>query len=608
MGRDFEAPNYRSHNVTREDLPDGTLILRSGYERGPVVGKSSDWLHRWATERPDTVFLAERQGDGWREVTYAEALRITRAIGAALLARGLGQETPILIVSGNSVDHGLLTMGAHYVGVPTVPVAEQYALVPGAHRHLKHVIEVTRPRVVFAEDADRVQEALDLDEIGEMETIISRGDRPGATRLADLAATDPGPEVETANEAVGPDSVAKYLMTSGSTSAPKAVITTQRMMCVNQTQLVDALPFIAERPPVLVDWLPWNHVFGGSHNFNLVLANGGSLYIDDGKPAPGLFERTLENLSMQTGNISFNVPVGYAKLLETMRGDRALRRSFFEGLDMLFYAGAALPQDVWQGLEDMAREELGHVPLMNSSWGLTETAPAALIQHEPTTMSGIVGVPMTGVEVKLIPEGEGEENRYEVRVRGDSIMPGYLNDEEKTREAFDEEGYFRTGDVMGFVDPERMELGLRFIGRLTEEFKLTSGTWVRAATLRLELLSDLAGLVQDLVVTGANRADIGLLLFPHPAALAERGLKPDPADEVVTDESLMAAIRERLAARPASGSASRVARAMILSEPPSMPEGEMTAKGNINFKRVLARRAALVDRLHDDADPAVIKP
>lgn len=607
MGRDFETPTYRPHKVVLEERSDGVLIYRSGYELGPVDGKTSDWLHRWAEARPDTVFLAERSGDGWREVTYAQALGIVRSLGAALLSRGMGQETPILIASGNSVDHGLLTLTAQYVGVPTVPVAEQYALMPGAHRHLKHCISVTEPKMIFAEDADRVQAALDLPEMAGLEVVISRGDRPGATLLSDMMTAEPGPEVDKANAAVGPDTVAKYLMTSGSTSAPKAVITTQRMMCVNQRQLADALPFITETPPVLMDWLPWNHVFGGSHNFNMVLAYGGSLYIDDGKPAPGMFERTLENLGMKTGNIAFNVPVGYAKLLEAMREDRALRRSFFDGLDMLFYAGAALPQDVWAGLEDMAREEIGRVPLMNSSWGLTETAPAAIIQHEPTTMSGIVGVPMTAVEVKLVPDEDGEENRYEVRVRGPSIMPGYLNDPEKTAEAFDDEGFFCTGDVMGFVEPGTPEMGLHFIGRLTEEFKLTSGTWVRAATLRLELLTELSGLAQDIVVTGANRGDIGLLVFPHPSALAEHGVTPDPAAEVVTDTGLTEAIRARLAARPASGSSSRIARAMILSEPPSMPEGEMTAKGNINFRRVLARRAALVDRLYDDSDPAMIR-
>ncbi|RME18925.1 MAG: feruloyl-CoA synthetase, partial [Alphaproteobacteria bacterium] len=414
-------------------------------------------------------------------------------------------------------------------------------------------------------------------------------------------------DVDAAHGSVRPDSVAKILLTSGSTSAPKGVPTTHRMMCTNQTMIADALPFVAERPPVLVDWLPWNHVFGGSHNFNLVLANGGTLYIDDGKPVPALVGRTIENLSMVSPTLSFNVPLGFAQLLPALERDAALRARYFGALDMIFYAGASLPEDVWAGLARLARAERGDVPLMTSSWGLTETAPAALIQHEPTDRPGIVGVPMTGLEVKLVPDSAAPE-RFEVRVRGESVFTGYLNAPDKTAAAFDDEGFFITGDAMRFVTPGAPDRGLRFDGRIAEDFKLTSGTWVRAGELRLEVLGSLGGLAQDVVVAGADRDEIGILIFPNPEALQSGGFRPEKDNGALRDAGLAEAIADRLAARfaAASGSASRVARALVLADPPDMGAGEITAKGNLNPRRVLDLRAALVERLYDDADPATI--
>ena len=340
------------------------------------------------------------------------------------------------------------------------------------------------------------------------------------------------------------------------------------------------------------------HVFGGSYNFNLVLANGGALYIDDGKPIPGLAERSLENNRMLSGTIAFNVPVGFAMLRDAMKADAGLRQRYFGELDMLFYAGASLPQDVWADLEAMAREVRGALPLFTSSWGLTETAPGALLQHEPTTMSGIVGVPMPGVAVKLVPTDE--DGRFEVRVKGDTITPGYLNASERTAESFDPEGYFITGDAMRFVVPGDLNKGLRFDGRISEDFKLTTGIWVRAANLRLELLAALKGLAMDLVVTGEGKDEIGLLVIPAPA-LREGATEADGA--------LISPLADRLAAAlpKGHGSAQDVRRVLILSEPPQMGEGEMTAKGNLNFRKILTRRAGLVARLHDEADPAVIR-
>lgn len=600
------ATKYQPHRVIREDRPDGTILLTADHALGPTVRTTGDWLHRWAAEAPDRVFLAERSGTGWREQSYAATLEQVRALAAALVGRGLTAETPILIMSANGVDHGLLALAGQYAGIPVVPVAEQYALIPGAHDRLRHVIDVVRPGLAFAVDAVEYADAIELDELADIEVVASRPGLSRATPLEELLRGDAGVDIDAAHEAVGPDSVVKILMTSGSTSHPKGVPTTHRMMCVNQTQIADALPFLRERPPVIVDWLPWNHVFGGSHNFNMMLANGGSLYVDDGKPVKGRFERTLENLATVTGTLAFNVPVGFSMMLAALRADRDLRQRFFSDLDLVFYAGASLPQDVWQGFEEMAMEVTGSVPLMTSSWGLTETGPACLMQHEPTSRSGIVGVPLTGVTAKLIPD---DEMRCEVRVKGPNIMAGYFEDEEKTRESFDAEGYFITGDAMRFVDPERPEKGLRFDGRISEDFKLLTGTWVRAAALRLDVLACLAPLAADLVLTGHDRDAIGVMIFADRQALGDAGFAPADAGGALVDEGLNAEIARRLSdhAATATGSSTRVARALVVAEPASLAEGEMTAKGNLNPRKVLTRRAALLERLYDDADPAVIR-
>ena len=597
---------YLKHSVTRENCTDGTMLLRSNYDLGPVVEKTGTWLHDWSQKAPDRVFIAERSGAGWRKETYAGTLQKVRAIASSLLARNMGTDTPIIIMSGNGVDHALITLAAQYIGAPTAPVAEQYSLIREAHGRLLHAVDLVRPQMAYVVDADQYREALNLDAFADIEIVASNpGKASNITSFDDLLKGDAGVDLDAAYQSVTPDSVAKILMTSGSTSAPKGVMTTQRMMCVNQTQLADALPFLRERPPRVVDWLPWNHVFGGSHNFNMMLANGGSFFIDDGKPIKGAFERTLENLSLATGTLSFNVPVGYSMLLAAVQQDTDLRQRFFQDLDLIFYAGASLPQDVWQGLESMAMDVKGEIPLMTSSWGLTETAPATMIQSEPIDRSGVVGVPMNDVTLKLIPD---EDMRCEVRVKGPNVMPGYFRDVEKTTEAFDEEGFFITGDAMVFVDPDDPNKGMKFDGRISEDFKLLTGTWVRAAQLRLDMLACLAPLAADLVITGADRNQIGVMIFPNVAEIENNGF--DLADDAgaLNCPALLEEVDRRLKERAkiAAGSSTLVSRAIILSEPPSMPEGEMTAKGNLNFRKILTLRKEMLDRLYGDDDPAVV--
>ena len=578
-------------HAVRHAVHGAATILRSDRPLGAAVRSTGVWLDHWADTTPNAVFLAERAGAGWRETTYAEARARVRRLAAGLLDRD--PAGPILILSGNSVDHALLTLAAQYVGLVTVPVAEQYSLIPAAHDRLRYVVGLVAPALVFADDADAYADALDIVGCPVLCTA------PGATGATPLDQLEQGGNVGNAHAAVGPDTVAKLLLTSGSTSDPKAVVTTHGMMTINQVQIAACLPFLSARPPVLVDWLPWNHVFGGSHNFNIVLANGGALYIDDGKPLPARFPRTVENLGLQSGTVSFNVPVGFAQLVKAMEADADLRRAYFRNLDMIFYAGASLPQDVWARLEQMALDTSGRMPLITTSWGLTETAPAALLQHQPAKGAGIVGVPLPGVEVKLTDVGDG---RMDVRVRGPNIFRRYHKSAAKTADAFDEEGFFVTGDAMRWVDPADAGRGLRFDGRLSEDFKLSSGTWVQAAQLRLDMLGALGALAQDVVICGHGRDALGVLIVPGPGAAT--GNRDGGALVSDAAQDIKACLEQHLV--EATGSARRVTRALVLADPPDMGAGEVTAKGNLNFAKIHARRRALVDRLYDDADPATI--
>lgn len=589
---------YRSHRVTKDYRADGSIILKAEDALPETANRTTDWLDKWASQTPNSVFLAQRSGDGWLEITYLEAQQRATRLAAGLLDLGLSDQRPIMILSGNSIDHGILALAAQYVGIPFVPLPEQYSLIPAARNQVDYAASIVNPGLVYAEDGEAFADVLKRDVFKQAHKVVSKQGHNGANTIEQLSQSNTN--ISHANSTVGADTIAKILMTSGSTSSPKAVPTTHGMMCVNMAQLGYGLPFLAERPPVIVDWLPWNHVFGGSHNFNMMLANGGALYIDAGKPAPHLIGKTLDNLRLKTGTMTFNVPAGFAMIRDALKKDASLQRAYFENLDMLFYAGASLPQDVWADLETMSREVRGEMPLFTSSWGLTETAPAVLLQHEPTSQSGVIGVPLPGIDVKLIPE---EDKRYEVRVRGPNVFNGYLNQPDQTKNAFDDEGFFITGDAMQFVDESNLNLGLKFSGRISEEFKLLTGTWVRAATLRLDVLSTLSGIAADVILTGADLNEIGLFIIPTSDTRAKSDAKD--VNGALSIKSEEPEIRKRLNTI-GSSSSTRIARAMILSEAPSMALGEITAKGNINFRKLLACRSVLLDRLYDDDDEASI--
>lgn len=578
----------------------GDLLLRSPLPLPPVARCTGDWLHRWAAEAPGRVAVAERSGDGWREVTYADLLAQVRAVAAGLLARGMVPGDRIAFLSGNGVDHLILAQAAMYAGIVAVPLAEQYALIPEAVGRLQHALRLARPRAVFAADAGAVARVLALPELDGVAVIAAQGAGRGVVTMDDLRRG--GADVDLAHAAVDHGTVAKILFTSGSSSDPKGVVTTQGMMCVNQAQVAAVWPFLSARPPRLLDWLPWNHVFGGSKNVNLILCHGGTLRIDDGKPTAAAFGRSLRNIAEHAGTLSFNVPVAYAMLVEAAARDAGLRRAFFGDLDLIFYAGASLPQPVWEALERFSLEETGRLPLMASSWGMTETAPACVMVHEPIGRSGVIGVPLPGVEVRLIPDGD---MRCEMRVRGPNVMPGYLDDPARTAEAFDDQGFLITGDAVRFADPDDPSRGLAFDGRVAEDFKLATGTWVQAGRLRLDVLRVLQGMAQDVVICGHDRAEIGLFVFPLPA----RAAGADQAQGVLEAPALMAGVEaalRRLNAE-ATGSSRRITRALILAEAPSLADHEITDKGSLNIRRVLTRRAALVDRLYDNEDPGLIR-
>ena len=575
------------------------MIMSSRLTLDPVAQNTGEWLHRWAAETPDAVFLAERSGPGWNKLKYGDALSQVQSVAAGLLDHGVGPGEKIVILSGPGIKHGILKLAAQYIGVATVPVAEQYSLIPDAQPRLIHIAEKICPAMVFAEDAEKFARGLALPQFDNALKVVGGLAGTGMITFERLLASTT--DISAARDTVTPQTLAKILFTSGSTSTPKGVPQTHHMMCVNQNQYSGCLPFLKARPPVILSWLPWNHVFAGNSNFNMALAFGGALYLDTGKPVKGLFDTTLENLRMVKPTMSANVPVGYAMLVEAMREDAQLRHNFFADLDFIFYAGASLPADVWQGIEELAMIELGRVPMLTSSWGMTETAPMALMHYEGNATSGMIGIPGPELEARLLPI---DDNRYELRVRGPNVMDGYYEEPEKNAETFDDEGFMKTGDAVCFADPDRLESGLQFDGRIGEDFKLLSAVWVQSARLRLGAMPALAGLAQDIVITGENRADLGLLVFPDPQLGLQAG-----DDGTIQDAHYCAKIRSVLAklAETATGSSNRIVRAIVLGEPPSVKAHEITAKGNLNNNAVLRHRAGFVERLYDDSDPATIQ-
>jgi feruloyl-CoA synthase len=559
--------------VTLQKRPDGSMLLSSPQKLGSYARCVTEWLVQWSDSAPDRVFLAERSAAGaWKTIKYREAYGAVRRLGQALLDQQLGPQRPVAILSDNSIDHALLSLGAMHVGVPVAPVSPAYSLMSKDFGKLKAIFDLLKPGLVYAADPQKFGPAL--------EAVGAK-----SASVAQMLEVNPGSTLEREFAKVKSETVAKILFTSGSTGMPKGVINTHRMLCSNQQMLAQAWPFVEDRPPVVVDWLPWNHTFGGNHNFNMVLRNGGTLYIDGGKPAPGLIETTARNLKEIAPTMYFNVPRGYDLLLAHLEKDAELRRNFFRELDVLFYAAAALPQNVWDRLK-----KLKPGLAMLSAWGSTETSPLATSVHFPMERAGVIGLPVAGCELKLVPAA----GKLEVRVRGPNVTPGYYERPDLTQAAFDEEGFYRIGDAVKLADPADPTKGVVFDGRVAEDFKLSSGTWVHVGALRVKLIAAADPLIQDAVITGHDRDQVGALVFLNP----------------MTKDMSYAAVRSRLESvlsrlAQSAGTSTYPARILVMTEPPSIDANEITDKGYINQGAVLERRAALVETLYSDS-PDVI--
>jgi feruloyl-CoA synthase len=585
---------------------DGTIYLRPKMALGEYPLRLTDRLHHWARTEPNRIFMAERDTGGfWRQITYAQLLTSSRHIASGLLARGLSAERPIVILSGNSIDHALLAFGALYAGIPFCPVSPAYSLISRDYGKLGFVMKLLTPGLVFADDATKFANALSANVPEETEIVASHGEVPGrdVTMLSDLLAAPEHPGLDAAHGAIGPETIAKFLLTSGSTGNPKAVINTQRMICANQVMLRETLAFLKDEPPVIVDWLPWNHTFGGNHNIGLTLYNGGSMYLDAGKPMPGGIEETVRNLREVSPTVYFNVPKGYESLLPYLRDDKALRAKFFHRLHAMFFSGAALSPYVWSSLDELAVQETGfRVPVL-TGLGATETAPFFMSVRPATSRSGHVGLPVSGNEAKLVPDN----GKLEVRARGPNVTPGYWRQPELTAAAFDDEGFYKFGDAIKPVDPEDFSAGFDFDGRIAEDFKLASGTWVSVGPLRARLIAACAPLVRDVVIAGINRDEASALvvLDLDGCRVVNPGLAADLA-AAASDSLIREAFRERLTKflATSTGSSTRIARAILIDTPLSIDRGEVTDKGSINQRAVLDHRRRLIEELYSPTPAA----
>ena len=600
----FKEIEFAPPRVERRELGGGAFVLRSPVPLGKHEQSLAHALRRQAQERPDRDFLAERAPDGsWRRLTYSQAWSQANAIAQALLDRGCSRERPIMILSANSIDQALLAFGAYMAGIPAVPVSVAYSLMSQDHEKLRHIFSEIRPRIVYASNGKAFAKALAALDLSDVEVVVTADPPDGikTTSFAELLATKPTQSVEKAFAAVGPDTIAKVLYTSGSTGMPKGVINTHGMMCTNQIMVEQTWNFVKSHDLVLLDWLPWNHTFGGNHNINLVLRQGGTMYIDGGRPAPGLIEQTAKNLQDVSPTIYFNVPVGYTMLLPYLEKDDALAQKFFANLKLIFYAGAALSQDLWDRLEALSIKTTGKRVPMVSSWGSTETSPVATSGYVLIERAGVIGLPPPGVDLKFVPSG----SKLEIRVKGPNVFPGYWGRPDLTRAAFDEEGFYRIGDAAKLADPADPVQGIVFDGRVAEDFKLSSGTWVHAGGLRVAALAASAPALQDAVVTGLDRNFVGLLAWPNVAGLksicTDQSLHDDPA-KLIASNAVREHVRKGIAAYNAgqSGSSAQIRRVLIMAEPPSIDANEITDKGYINQRAVLERRKALVDRLYSE--------
>jgi feruloyl-CoA synthase len=592
----------RTSGASFERRADGAILVRPDEALGAYPKVLTDRVAEWARIAPDRICVAKRDENGnWRSLTYSQVFAALRSISQALLDRGLTAEHPVAILSENDLEHLLLMLAGQHAGIPTAHLSPVYSLVSKDLAQLRHCLGLLTPGMVFVSSGKKYRRAIEVAIGDEVEVVVVTA--PPEFRKArgfdELLAAKPTSALDAAHERIDPDSPAKFLFTSGSTGRPKAVINTHRMICCNQQMIAQVFGFLQDEPPVLVDWLPWNHTFGGNHNIGIALYNGGTLYIDEGKPGPAFIGETIRNLRETAPTVYFNVPKGYEDLLPALHSDPQLREKFFSRLKLLFYAGAGLSQHVWEEYRALAQETCGERIVMVTGLGSTETAPMAIQTTWETDRAGVIGIPIPGVEAKLVPQG----NKLEVRVRGPNITPGYWRQPELTQKAFDEEGFYKFGDAVRFVDAEDVNRGFVFDGRFSEDFKLATGTWVSVGPLRARILSYFAPFARDAVITGHDRDDVGVMIFADLGAccsLCAELSQSSPSAEILRHDAVIARFQELLTdfAAESTGSSNRVSRAILLEEPPSLDAREITDKGSLNQRAVLEHRAALVEQLY----------
>ena len=603
--------------VTRVEVRDdqsGTHYLKAEQALQDFPDRMTDRLRHWAEQAPERTMFARRvkQADGslgdWHHISYQEAWTTARNIAQGLIDRGLNAERPVAILSENSLEHAMLALGCMLAGVPFVPTSPPYSLISVDYDKLKHVLKTVTPALVFAQD-ERYAKAITATMGDDIEVVMASGSVPGraTTSFAQLCTVPATDAVDHAMAATGPDTIVKFLFTSGSTKLPKAVINTNRMCCANQQQMTQSMPVLAEKPLVLVDWLPWNHTFGGNHNFGMVMFHGGTMYIDDGKPTPALMHETLRNLREIAPTVYFNVPTGFEAIANAMKTDDALRNTLLSRVKMFFYAGAALAQPIWDSLYESQEREIGERIVMGTGLGMTESGPFGLFVTSPNVRAGDLGVPTPGLELKLVDT----DGKTEVRYRGPNITPGYWRAPNETTEAFDEEGFFKTGDAVKWIDETDVHLGLKFDGRIAEDFKLATGTFVSVGPLRGKIIAAGAPYIQDAVLTGINLKEVGAMVFTTPRVRELAGMpESTPLADVLAAPAVLAKFQEVVdeLAASSTGSANRIARMCLLSEPPTIDNGEITDKGSINQRSVLHHRADTVEALHGDRLHYILKP
>ena len=591
-----DTKNFWSPQFEYERRGDGSILMRQTEALPDYLPTLAAYLDKWADATPDAIWMARRDHspayDGsWRRISYRDARDKARRIAASLLNMGLGPDSPLMILSENSLEHGLLALACTYVGIPYAPVSPAYSLVSTDHAKLKAIATLLKPGAIFADDGQRFAAAINAIRSDDMQIVNHKNQIMGSLSFDDLMEGRPE-DTAPHRAALTGDHVVKYLFTSGSTGSPKAVINTNRMICAMQAMVRDCYRYVTHKAPVVLDWAPWNHTAAGNKVSNLVMTNGGTYYIDDGKPAPGKFDETLRNLREIECTWYFNVPIGWDMLVEELERDPALANTFFSQLGMMFYAGAGMPQHTWDRLRAIGRATTGREVLLASSLGSTETAPFALAITEVQEKSGNIGVPARGLTLKLVPTS----GKLELRLKGPSIFPGYFGDPEKTAEAFDEEGFYCMGDALRPADLEDFAKGFFFDGRIGENFKLATGTWVGVGAVRASLVDAMQGLIRDAVIVGENEIRLGALLLPSESGRA------------LDNTAFRTAIQTHLetAAAAATGSASRVQLALILDHEPSFDRGEVTEKGSLNQRAMRANNADAIATLYSD-DTAVLR-